>query len=297
MVIPLTRNLGKYLGIPLIHERVSKLTFAPLLDKACSRLSNWRSHFLNIAGKAILINSVLSAIPNYSMQTMLLPNNVLTELERNSRNFLWDSFDGHKKSHLLSWDCVSKEKSYGGLGIKKLKAQNITFIMKLCWGLITQPNRLWVRILHNKYKCLKPTIPMVYKPSSSSFTWNSICKVWDQFMAHVGWKVGKGDQISFWYSKWSPLPEPLVKYAFSSAEHILHASVSDLCNPTGGWNFNLLNRHLHPKVIRQIALVQPPNPSGDDDVLIWRPSSDGNFSIKSAYKAVVSQKDQTNNSI
>lgn len=167
--------------------------------------------------------------------------------------------------------------------------------MKL--GLITQPNRLWVRILHDKYKSLKPTIPMVYKPSSSSSTWNSMSKVWDRFMAHVGWEVGKGDQISFWYSKWSLLPEPLVKYAFSTAEHILHARVSNLRNPTRGWNFSLLNRHLHPEVIRQIALVQPPNPSGDDDVLVWRPSSDGNFSIKSAYKAMVSQKDQANDSI
>lgn len=36
--IPHTKQLGKYLGVPLIHERVQSKHFSYLIDKVCTRL-------------------------------------------------------------------------------------------------------------------------------------------------------------------------------------------------------------------------------------------------------------------
>ncbi|CAL1388700.1 unnamed protein product [Linum trigynum] len=37
--IPETKNLGRYLGVPVIHDRVSKATFIDLIDRVDSRLA------------------------------------------------------------------------------------------------------------------------------------------------------------------------------------------------------------------------------------------------------------------
>lgn len=41
--IPLTRNLGKYLGMSSIYGRVTANTFEYLLNKMYSRLAGWKS--------------------------------------------------------------------------------------------------------------------------------------------------------------------------------------------------------------------------------------------------------------
>ena len=74
MGITLTGDLGKYLGIPLLHQRASYITYAPLIEKTKKRLAGWKRDCLNMAGRTTLIKSVLFGLPSYHMQTMLLPN-------------------------------------------------------------------------------------------------------------------------------------------------------------------------------------------------------------------------------
>lgn len=50
---PLTDDLGKYVGMPLIHSRVNKHTYAGLLDKIQCRLSSWKSKTSNMAGRLL----------------------------------------------------------------------------------------------------------------------------------------------------------------------------------------------------------------------------------------------------
>lgn len=78
---PLTDCLGKYLGVPLIHKRVTKDTYHEILDKVQKRLSSWKSHTLSMAGRITLVQSVTSAIPIYTMQTAQLPMSVCNKLD------------------------------------------------------------------------------------------------------------------------------------------------------------------------------------------------------------------------
>lgn len=66
-------NMGSYLGIPSIHGMIKRDTFAGLIEKIHRRLAGWKSKTLPLAGRQILAQSVLTAIPYYSMKTTLLP--------------------------------------------------------------------------------------------------------------------------------------------------------------------------------------------------------------------------------
>lgn len=146
-----TDDLGKYLGMPVIHGRVTSDIFDFLLDNLRDKLNLWSSKTLSQAGRALLIKSVLTAIPSYVMQTLRIPTAVIKEMEKIIRRFFWAEVDGTKHMHFLAWDRICQAKNRGGLGIRRLAQMNTAFLMKLGWALLTEPNKLWVQILQAKY--------------------------------------------------------------------------------------------------------------------------------------------------
>ena len=66
-------DLGKYLGVPLRHNRTSSNSFSFVTDKLLQRMSSWKATTLSLAGRITLCSSVLSATPIYQMQTAFLP--------------------------------------------------------------------------------------------------------------------------------------------------------------------------------------------------------------------------------
>lgn len=151
--IPLTNDLGKYLGIPLFHSRVNKNHFNQIIEKVQRTLSGWSSNTLMLAGRVTLAQSVTTTIPSYTMQTMKLPASVCEHLDRLNKNFIWGDTPDRKKLHLVKWDKVCKDKDCGGLGIKSAKKQNLALLAKLGWKMYTQEDCLWVNILRDKYLC------------------------------------------------------------------------------------------------------------------------------------------------
>lgn len=61
--IPLTNNLGKYIGMPTIHGRVTQNTFKFILDKVYSRLLGCKAKFLSLTLRAALIKSIIFCHP------------------------------------------------------------------------------------------------------------------------------------------------------------------------------------------------------------------------------------------
>lgn len=49
--VPTTHALGKYLGFPVIHHRVSKQSYEFLVDKVRKKLSGWKARTLSFAGR------------------------------------------------------------------------------------------------------------------------------------------------------------------------------------------------------------------------------------------------------
>ena len=84
-----------------------------------------------MAGRRVLVQSSLAAIPSYIMQCSYLPGRVLDGLDRLNRNFLWGSIDAAKKIHWVGWEKVMKPKEEGGLGLQTAKGRNVAFLAKL----------------------------------------------------------------------------------------------------------------------------------------------------------------------
>lgn len=95
---PQTSNLGKYLGMPLLHTRGTHATYKKLLDRVHSWF--WKGKLLSYARCATLIQSVTSSIPIYAMQTTKLPMSVCDELDWLNRNFFWGGSEKRTKVHL-----------------------------------------------------------------------------------------------------------------------------------------------------------------------------------------------------
>ncbi|KAK2664092.1 hypothetical protein Ddye_002666 [Dipteronia dyeriana] len=84
---PLTKDLGKYLGVPLIHGRIYKHTYDELIEKAQRRLAAWKSDSLSLAGRVTIIKSVTSELPSYTMQSVKLPTEICLKLDKINRDF------------------------------------------------------------------------------------------------------------------------------------------------------------------------------------------------------------------
>ena len=74
---------GKYLGVPLHHDRVSKQNHQFIIDKVNQRLSNWKTSNLSIACRVTLTKVVIQAMHIYVIQTTLLLSSVCEEIEKN----------------------------------------------------------------------------------------------------------------------------------------------------------------------------------------------------------------------
>lgn len=53
---------------------------------------------------------------------------------------------------MLKWDNMCKPKSYGGLGLRKNKLNNLALVSKLGWRIVNENKPLWVKVLKHKYK-------------------------------------------------------------------------------------------------------------------------------------------------
>lgn len=146
-----TNNLGKYLGMPLIHSRVTKATQMDIIQKGNNRLASWKSKVLSMAGRLTLIQSVTSAIPLYAMQTTKLPAIVCENLDKLNKNFLWCDNDRQRKVHLYRWNLMCRLKNKGDLGLKKATHMSQALLAKVGWRIHSKSEGLWSCIYQHKY--------------------------------------------------------------------------------------------------------------------------------------------------
>ncbi|EEF37629.1 conserved hypothetical protein [Ricinus communis] len=50
----MTSDLGKYLGMPILHGRINKNTYQGIVDKIGSKLAGWSNSCLSLAGRITL---------------------------------------------------------------------------------------------------------------------------------------------------------------------------------------------------------------------------------------------------
>ncbi|PRQ26177.1 putative RNA-directed DNA polymerase [Rosa chinensis] len=285
----LTKNMGKYLGMPLIHSRITKHTYASIVDKVQGRLAGWKCNTLSIAGRLTLIQSVTSSIAIYALQTAKLPNSIWSSLDKLNRYFLWGDCNGKKKVHLIRWDMICKPKEFGGLGIKSTTHMNQAMLAKASWRLIQRENGLWSRVLQKKYLKHGNLLTNGYKkPHRCSSTWRSILFGAELVKKGIIWRIGHGNSIKFWTDHWLK-NGPLINLARTTENIDFNISVRDSWT-NGGWNISFLEQFFEEDIINKILSMPVGFAGGDDDKIIWSGTSNGHFSVKSAYLSLFDEE-------
>ncbi|CAH9053737.1 unnamed protein product [Cuscuta epithymum] len=133
-----------------------------------------------------------------------------------------------------------------------------------------------------------PTISRV-KPerkADSSHIWRDILRSKDIIRNGLGWQVGDGKEISFWFDIWvndKPLHEELDSPLAASARQV---KVADFLLSNRDWDISKLETLLPEEVVEEVRAVPIPTGSDYPDEMYWRSSSTGEFSVKSAYDSL-----------
>lgn len=282
-----TTDLGKYLGAPIHHGRVSRITYNFIIEKVQRRLSSWKTSTLNLTGRAVLVNFVLHSIPSYSMQTASLPACVNKDVEKASRNFLWGSTNEKRKMHLISWERVCSPKVNGGLGVRNLRRNNDAHMMKLAWELTKNNEKLWVQVLRDKYKCGSGALPLVTPKHNSSNVWRGILHIWESFLKGTIWRVGDGRSVRFWQDSWvDGHPSLECEINMSLCQSLRDSRACDMVMTDGNWNSNVINEVLPSALANQVLLHSPPCDDAGCDIVAWNHSPNGVLTVKSAYESM-----------
>ncbi|XP_060972269.1 uncharacterized protein LOC133038200 [Cannabis sativa] len=142
----------KYLESPFFFSAKKRNDFLFLKDKILGKLEGWKAKYLSQAGRTTLVSSVLQSIPNYFMSTVKVPSTLCEELDRVIAKF-WSSGCVDKKNYCALRSCneLCQPKRCGGLGFRRLKDMNLALLAKLCWMVMEEKDKPWVKLLRGKY--------------------------------------------------------------------------------------------------------------------------------------------------
>jgi hypothetical protein len=93
----------RFLGLPLSDRPLSKQQYQDLIDSIQKSLPGWKAEKLSIAGRLVLLNSILTTKPLFFMSVFLLSKWLVKRIDAIRRRFLWH---GHKENQREKTPCA-----------------------------------------------------------------------------------------------------------------------------------------------------------------------------------------------
>lgn len=282
--IPLTKDMGKYLGFHLRHHGASKNTHLELLQAMRNTLTGWKSKCLSRAGRITLTKSVLNAIPTFQMQLQKLPASVHKEMGRMSRECIRGDDKQQRKIHMISWQSICKPKANGGLGLRRASDMNKAMLAKLNWRLLIEDeDKLWVRLMRRKYNTYLLLMTRTTISQGGSYIWRALTWSKDLLLKGICWRVLNGRKSNLWKDKWLE-DTPLQSLALSPiAENKLLCKVSYYWSDERGWKWEEIGNLLPSSTLLRLASTIISSNMDDKDQMGWKETENGVFSVKSAH--------------
>lgn len=141
----------KYLGLPAQWGRSKTAALSWIKDRILAKLEGWKENLLNMAGKEVLIKSVIQAIPTYAMAIIRFPKTFCQNICSIIANFWWSGNGRGRGIHWKSWRYISTSRKEGGMGFKDFSFMNSAHLGKQAWRTFQQPDALWVKFLKGLY--------------------------------------------------------------------------------------------------------------------------------------------------
>ncbi|XP_026419460.1 uncharacterized protein LOC113315387 [Papaver somniferum] len=119
----------KYMGIQLKPGIVRHIHVRQVVEKIMDKLAGWKGKLLSFQARLVLIRSVIASYVIHSMAIYKWPCNIIKQVERAIRNFLWSG--EKRKFFTVLFDNLCCSRREGGLGLRRLVYVNKDMLMKL----------------------------------------------------------------------------------------------------------------------------------------------------------------------
>jgi hypothetical protein len=129
-----------YLVFSLSNKRLSNANYEQLIQKIANILFGWKASLLSIMGRLILVQTILSDMPIYFMTVFILPKDIIKQIDKIRRDFLWQgnkpTLQTNNFSALTRWQDITTSMDQGGLGVTDLHVMNKALMIKWlgCWA-------------------------------------------------------------------------------------------------------------------------------------------------------------------
>jgi hypothetical protein len=130
----------------------------------------------------------------------LLQKSNIEGMEKPIRSFLWASYRGRRRYHLVKWKLICTPKSKGGLGVKNLSRFNISLMCKWWWKL-EHDKGPWQDFMWKKYLSNSCVYLAKHKQHDSPLCCDML-KVRDIYLSGRSMKVNNGERTHFWGDTW-----------------------------------------------------------------------------------------------
>lgn len=268
----------KYLGLPMILGSSKRDFFGGIKERIGKRIAGWKERFLSKAGRETLIKSIAQAIPTFAMSCFSFPKTLLKDIRSMVANFFWGQMKKERKIHWVSWNKLCSSKGRGGIGFRDFALFNSALLAKQGWRVMQNEKSLMARILKARYfpRCNFLEAPV---RGNCSFLWRSIASARSLIKEGSQWRVGDGQCIRIWRDKWA---EGLGAARLGGGLEDDDKVEKLICRDSGCWKEELIRQNFSLREADTI-LKTPLCSELPVDRLIWKESSSGLFSVKSAY--------------
>jgi len=241
-----------------------------IVERVADRLSSWKADLLIKAGRVILVQYVLTSMLIYILLALELPPSVLKAIDKIRRAFLWKGRKDVKGGHcMLAWPKVTRLVFLGGLGISDLQKLGWALKLRWLWLQKTEPEKAW------------SFFPIQAQHQVQSF-----------FAMAVKTVIGNGKNTSFWTDGWlldqslkQTLPHLYSAVAVRARKRTVFDAITDgrwISDIRGALSVQVLIEYVHLWELLSDVELQPEV----EDLHIWKFTSSGLYSTKSAYEAL-----------
>ncbi|KAG9446646.1 hypothetical protein H6P81_012774 [Aristolochia fimbriata] len=256
--------LTVHLGLPLFNGRINQRLWDPVIERLRGRLSAWKGRHLSEAGRLVLLKPCLFGIPTFLLSFLHCPASAALEMEAIVRRFLWRGACEDFKFHLIRWTEVCKPVTEGGLGVWNIRDFNRALFLKWCWRLNEGDRSPWTQLVRLKLQAAEEDwILGHHQPRRLSPIWRRLCKLMLHFVQNTKFIAGNGSRINFWENQ----PRRSINWSRVFKRELRDQEAIDLVELDNEISSTFLDS--------QYA-----------DRLIWTPSVDGTFTVKSAYRVL-----------
>ena len=189
----------QYLGAPLGIHKPTVEQCLPLVTRLQKKLMGLSS-FMTMAGRLLLVKSVLNSLLIYLMGCLDVPVTIKTQAIKLLRHCLWrgPDLEDHRPA-MVAWRTVCRPKDQGGLGVMDIFVQNKALLLKNLHKFYNRHNIPWVNLIWETHYNgdLLPGNSWI-----GSFWWKANLKLIDNFKSLARCHIGDGKSAFFWSDLW-----------------------------------------------------------------------------------------------